>query len=180
MTVTDDTAEPFMPATWEAEFRRNARQTIKMLKEALKTKDDEGVRYLLRLNEIVLKYGEGYSDCASSDAIPFCKKWKQKFRPKAKDCFANAQQFVIDNLERKVRYVEGFVLIPNSNFPQEHAWNLLEDGRVVDFTMEHLDRITKKKHDWRYFGIELDSESVVDIVTTGDVFDGLLVEVFSR
>ena len=57
--------------------------------------------------------------------------WKKKARPKAKDCFYNAQQFCLDLRDDRYRYFEGYVLIRPDSAPVEHAWVAKEDGRAI-------------------------------------------------
>jgi len=62
------------------------------------------------------------------------KQWKKKNKPKAKDCFYNSQVFCTE--QSGTRYFEGYVLVQKGILPSEHCWVVMQDGRVVDFTLE--------------------------------------------
>lgn len=74
-------------------------------------------------------------------------------------CFPNAKLLAI---RRGLTYVEGFALLKGCKFPELHAWNLDESGRVIDATWQDqgLD----------YFGIPMEL-SLLEMVSVWSVLD---------
>jgi hypothetical protein len=96
---------------------------------------------------------------------PSAGKWRRKHRPQEGQCFQNAREFCLAH--PNARYFEGFYLIFES--PDDHAWVVMEDGRVLDFTHEAV--IQKLKRDKAevdirpplYLGIEVPNEALAKL-----------------
>lgn len=77
-------------------------------------------------------------------------------KPKSKDCWYNSQQFVIECGD--FRYFEGYVQLPRL-IPLEHAWVLMDDDRVLDFTLEAMQPEMEEHEiemaDALYLGVEI-------------------------
>jgi len=128
----------------------------------MRTKKD--MRYYLRLEaprdalaRMVLRQGTWFLGRARADDYRTSKEWKTLRRPRAQRCFYNSQRFCVDHTGYK--YFEGFMLI--GGLPMHHAWVLMQDGRVVDFTLEAV--LRKAKRD----------KAVVDLTTP--LYNGLAV-----
>jgi hypothetical protein len=89
---------------------------------------------------LVLKKGQWFIGRAKSNDYEVALEWRMRRKPKAQECHFNSQQFCTDC--RNVRYFEGYLLIGGP--PIEHAWAVMEDGKVVDFTVESLERKAKR------------------------------------
>jgi len=61
------------------------------------------------------------------------------FRPQAKQCFANAQRIVMQNLH-KLRYAEGIV-VTSIGLPISHAWVVDENDVHHDITLSSMPKI---------------------------------------
>ena len=61
------------------------------------------------------------------------------FRPQAKQCFANAQRIVMQNLH-KLRYAEGIV-VTSIGLPIVHAWVVDENDVHHDITLSSMPKI---------------------------------------
>jgi len=91
------------------------------------------------LEALLLEKGSWFEGRADSDEYAAAKKWKKKKKPAAQDCFYNSQECCME--DNGSRYFEGFVLVQKGLLPSEHAWVVMQDGRVVDFTLEALEVI---------------------------------------
>ena len=85
---------------------------------------------------------------------PETKAWQRLHRPKKKECFYNAQQFVID-ISPKAKYFEG--LCWQGVMPVDHAWIVFK-GQVIDFTLEAMMRAIK-----RIKGVDLSKANVAPV-----------------
>jgi hypothetical protein len=61
------------------------------------------------------------------------------FRPQAKQCFANSQRIVMQNLH-KLRYAEGIV-VTSIGLPITHAWVVDENDVHYDITLSSMPQI---------------------------------------
>jgi hypothetical protein len=77
------------------------------------------------------KDGASFEGFERAVTDPDTKLWKRRHRPKAKECFYNAQNFVLDF--PKAKYYEGLCRI--TVVPVHHAW-VVYKGKVFDFTLE--------------------------------------------
>jgi hypothetical protein len=122
------------------------------------------------LESILLARGVWFQGRADSAEYPEAKKWKQDFKPKAQECWYNAQTFcaqAFDSGPENVRYFEGYVLTRSGIIPDEHGWVVMPDSRVVDFALEAVEVAMAEKGfplDTRgalYLGVEIPTEIVV-------------------
>ena len=118
------------------------------------------------LPALLLKKGSWFEGRADSDEYPAAKKWKKRKKPKVQDCFYNSQEFCRE--DNGSRYFEGFILAKKGLGPDEHCWVVMQDGRVVDFTMEAVEAVMAKKRqavDLRealYIGLEVPIKAIVE------------------
>ena len=117
------------------------------------------IRHVVDLPAVLLKKGTWFQGQASSAEYAVAKKWKKKEKPQAKDCFYNAQVFSSET--NGIRYFEGYVLLQEAGTPVKHAWVVMQDGRVVDFTLEAMEVLAAefgKRFDLKkvwYVGVEV-------------------------
>lgn len=91
-----------------------------------------GHPYFGALETIILKHGV--------DGRPARHGFKRRAQ---KECFKNAAELAF---QAGLRYVEGYAMRPDLGIPIAHAWNLDEDGGVIDVTW-------RKAEDAQYLGI---------------------------
>lgn len=89
---------------------------------------------------LVLKKGQWFIGRAESDDYEIALEWRRRRKPQAQECHFNSQQFCTDCHD--VRYFEGYFFVGGT--PIEHAWVVMDDGKVVDFTVEALERKAKR------------------------------------
>ncbi len=81
--------------------------------------------------------------------------------------------------DKGARYFEGFVLVLKGMTPSEHAWVVMQDGRVVDFTLEALEVTLagqRKSVDLRgflYVGLEVPKTMILDRLAETDWYDSI-------
>ena len=115
--------------------------------------------------KLVMSKGTWFEGRANVDDYPIAVKWRKEHRLRGGQCFENARQFCLAN--PKARYFEGFYRIFES--PDDHAWVVMADGRVLDFTHEAVIRkLKKEKKEVRinpplYFGIEVPHHALADL-----------------
>lgn len=98
------------------------------------------------IHENSKEYGEIFmGDFGSTDGVNL------------KECYRNS---MLKTIERGLRYVEGYVKIAGIGLVIEHAWNLTEDGEVMDFT---ANRFGFEFED--YFGVEFTVSDVARYVS---------------
>lgn len=96
---------------------------------------------------------------------PSAVKWRRKHRPQGGDCFQNASEFCLAHTNAK--YYEGLYLIFKA--PLDHAWVVMEDGRVLDFTHEAvIQKLKKEKAEVHvrpplYLGIEIPHQQLAEL-----------------
>jgi hypothetical protein len=121
------------------------------------------------LESILLARGVWFEGRADSAEYPEARKWKQDYKPKAQDCWYNAQMFCSSAFHSElenVRYFEGYVVIQPGILPEAHGWVVMPDARVVDFTAEAIEEVMVDKGfpvDTRgalYIGVEIPTEIV--------------------
>lgn len=103
-----------------------------------------GLKYLKRFGPIrhfVLRKGTWFDGRASVKDYPSAVKWRRKHKPQGGKCFQNAREFCLGHPEAK--YIEGYYLIFET--PEAHAWVVMPDGKVLDFTLEAVIRDLKKE-----------------------------------
>lgn len=116
-------------------------------REMMTTFLDGLVRYQLSigargLESLLLAQGFWFEGRAESKDHEPADQWRKRNRPKAKECFFNAQQFCID--EKKARYFKGYALSDSTGIPVEHGWAVLA-GQVIDFTFEAMERSARRQ-----------------------------------
>lgn len=85
--------------------------------------------------------GTWFEGRARVDDYEIAVEWKKRRRPRGGKCFKNAREFCL--AYPSVRYFEGFYLILETPF--DHAWVVMDDHRVVDFTLEAVIRKLKRE-----------------------------------
>ena len=104
---------------------------------------------------LILDKGREFQGRAQSRDYPSTASFRKLFRPKPKECYYNAQMFVLEH--REGRYFEGYSA--GSFIPFQHAWIVMPDGRVVDFTLDALKRRYKYDPDEvEYIGVEVPTD----------------------
>lgn len=120
--------------------------------------------------KFVISKGTWFEGRANVDDYLSAVKWRREHRPRRGNCFQNARQFCLAH--PKARYFEGFYLIFES--PVDHAWVVMEDGRVVDFTYEAVIRKLKREKGKvhvtppLYFGLEIPHGALVQLHALAD------------
>jgi hypothetical protein len=120
----------------------------------------------------------------SSNDFDCTKRWRTRRRPKARDCFYNAQTFCMERDEG--RYFEGYVLALPTLDPVQHAWVVMPDGKVIDFTLEAMERIARQKKipcDTRralYLGLEIPTDYIWETMVFNERYDSLAEEYFAN
>src|SRR5262245_64638528 len=89
----------------------------------------------LPLAGLVLKKGQWFIGRARSDEYEIALEWRRRRRPQVQECHFNAQQFCTDCHD--FRYFEGYFFV--GGMPIEHAWVVMDDEKVVDFTVEAME-----------------------------------------
>ena len=118
------------------------------------------------LPALLLEKGSWFEGRADSDEYAASKQWKKKRKPEAQDCFYNSQEFCAEG--NGTQYFEGFVIVQSGIIPSEHAWVVMQDGRVVDFTLEALEVIvaengnTVDSRGALYVGVEVPSAIIAE------------------
>lgn len=114
------------------------------------------------LEGLLLSKGQWFQGRVTSDVYEGTRRWKNANLPKVQDCYFNAQQFCLD--EPDGRYFEGYVLFSPESLPIEHAWIVMPDGKVVDFTLEAMEPKAKRQgldgdaRETIYLGLEVPGE----------------------
>jgi hypothetical protein len=120
----------------------------------------DGLKYLKRLEPIrhfVLDNGKWFEGRANVRDYPQAIYWRRKHRPQSNQCFQNAREYCLAHPES--RYFEGCFVI--SLTPIDHAWVVLADGMVLDFTHEaDIQKLKKDKGEVHitsplYLGVEV-------------------------
>jgi len=132
---------------------------------------------------LISKKGKWFVGRASSSDFEIAMLWKKVNKPKAKDCWYNAQRFVSDCGD--FRYFEGYVQLPGG-LSIEHAWVVMEDGRAVDFTLEAMEKAAKRKKlsadtsKSLYFGVEIPLMFIREQITATCTYQSLAEAYCSR
>lgn len=135
------------------------------------------------LPALLLANGRWFQGRASSTRYDSARQWSKKHRPRAKECYYNAQSFCLDHEEG--RYFEGYAVFPSLYPPAEHAWVVMPDGQVVDFTLEAAERIGKREalscdtHATLYVGLEVPTAFIRETMLTREWFESLVEEYFT-
>lgn len=135
------------------------------------------------LPELLLEKGLWFEGRADSDEYTSTKQWKQFRKPKAQDCFFNAQDFCVQ--DNGSRYFEGYVLVRKGIEPSEHCWVVMEDGQVVDLTLEVAEVIVAEKgitSDLRaavYVGLEVPMAFIVETIAKTEWYGPIAEEFYA-
>jgi hypothetical protein len=123
-----------------------------------------------KLAAALLKHGCWFRKRASSDDYETTKQWRKLNRPRMKQCYYNSQLFCSEH--DSARYFEGYVA--TRDLPFLHAWVVMPDGFVVDFTLEALERSNKRRSggttgstEALYFGVEVPQQSIREAMMSG-------------
>ena len=90
------------------------------------------------LEMILLEQGVWFEGRRHSKDYAQTKDYRRQTRPQIQQCFFNSQMYCCEDFS--ARYFEGFATFQFSRYPVEHAWIVMPDGNVVDFTLEALAR----------------------------------------
>lgn len=115
---------------------------------------DTGISFYYKL---LLEKGRWFLGRDRVDDNPVCVNFRQKFKPKIKECFYNAQMFVTSTNEGK--YYEGFCC--DGTIPVLHAWIVL-NNKVIDFTLETRRKLFETEGIPAYLGVEIPNNFVKD------------------
>lgn len=118
--------------------------------------------------DFILKHGDWFFGRAEVQDYELTAAWKKRRKPKAGECFYNAQKFCMDHREHA--YWEGYYLI--RGLPMHHAWVVLDDGKVVDFTHEEALKKAKTDHEDDdpiplYLGVNVPRRFILEHVLEG-------------
>lgn len=100
-----------------------------------------GDQHVGAYNKLMWEKGEWFIGRKLAKDYPVCADYKKRRRPKKKECFYNSQMFTV--LEDAGKYYEGFMC--DGIIAVQHGWVVMDDGNVVDFTLEDRDRFFKKE-----------------------------------
>lgn len=118
---------------------------------------------------VILKNGQWFLGRAAVDDYEIAIAWKKHRRPRAGECFYNAQKFCMDYREHA--YWEGYYLIGGT--PIHHAWVVMDDGKVVDFTLEAVLRKARREKTTvdettpLYYGVNVPRRFIMEHVLAG-------------
>jgi hypothetical protein len=114
---------------------------------------------------LLLERGVEFYGRSPIDSDQAFDQWRRRNRPRPKQCYYNAQSFVIDT--QGATYYEGYCVL--GSIPVPHAWAVLPDGSVVDFTLDALDRAEQKAKrkglpgdDTIYLGLSVPNEVILE------------------
>jgi len=134
------------------------------------------------LPSVLLETGRWFQGRIESEAYDSAKQWKAKQQPKEQECYFNAQSFCLDYAE--ARYFEGYALFVGLQVPAEHAWIVMPDGNVVDFTLEAAELIASSEglpcdtRDALYVGVEIPNAFILETMADREWIDSLADEYF--
>ena len=115
-------------------------------------------KHKITLAKVLLKRGKWFTGRADSHDYEATNTWRKARRPKVKECYYNAQMFCMDRDEG--RYFEGYASSGAGTYVP-HAWVVMPDDQVIDFTWEALERklrregIASDTSGAVYFGVEV-------------------------
>jgi hypothetical protein len=98
--------------------------------------------------DFVLRHGRSYA--------PAPPRYRERGADKC--CFGNAIMLAVKY--PRLRYVEGFAVVPRIGIPVLHAWNVDDAGRMVDITWRPVGAA--------YIGVEFAVERADDATWNGD------------
>ncbi len=132
------------------------------------------------LARLLLKRGKWFEGRADSHDHATTDGWRKAVRPKPKECYYNAQLFCMEH--REGRYFEGYALA-GDRFVVPHAWVVIPDGQLIDFTWEAMDRklrrdgVPSDTAQALYLGAEVPTPAFCEVIcrtgVSGPVLAGL-------
>jgi len=105
----------------------------------------------------LLDEGTWFEGRYHSEDYPTAKAWMHN--AESKHFYANSQHYCIE--DDHARYFEGYALLSPNLLPFEHAWIVMPDGGVLDFTLELMEVEAAKQgiptdtSQTVYFGMEI-------------------------
>jgi hypothetical protein len=90
---------------------------------------------IAKFDSFILEQGTAFVESILAKTLKETNEWKKRHKPESKQCFHNAQIFVLTCT--KGEYFEGYCY--DDIIPVHHAWIVI-DGKVVDFTLEARDK----------------------------------------
>ncbi len=109
--------------------------------------------------QVLLDKGMSFETRISTYDGDDLERWHRLAKPKVGECFYNAQQFAEHH--EGVKYYEGLAV---TFMPTIHAWNVMPDGSVVDFTYDARDKMFRAQKmrvtPVTYLGVEIPEEFV--------------------
>lgn len=96
----------------------------------------------------MLEKGKYYTDIEPVDKIPHFVEIKQ--------CYNNS---LIAALLENYKYIQGYYVTDAFNCPFDHAFNLTQNNKVLDFTAKKSDIKVNE-----YFGVEIPRDILLDFV----------------
>ena len=134
------------------------------------------------LPAMLLAGGLWFEGRTGSDSYESAKQWKKRNRPKTQECYYNAQFFCLEHEDS--RYFEGYAMCMPHFGPAEHAWVVMPDGKVVDFTFEQLERRVKREKlslattTSLYLGLEVSTQFIRQTMPERKFVESLAEEYF--
>lgn len=132
---------------------------------------------------LLLVEGTHFKHRTPSDQFADAPEFKRRRRPKIKQCFKNAQSFVLDSTRpdcdpEKPHYYEGYWA--GAVVPVYHGWIVIGD-RVLDFTAEACDASSRAKG-WTvpdhakmdYFGVRIPEAMILEKINAERVWTYIL------
>jgi hypothetical protein len=109
--------------------------------------------------------------------VPDLADWVKRKKPKTRQCYYNAQKFILDNGDDEYTYHEGYWLWHGGPFPVHHGWLVNKAGEVVDFTAEACDKVLQR---WNrnpakdeYVGIAVPYDFILKKLVENETWDML-------
>ena len=133
----------------------------------------------------VLSHGCLFRKRARSDDYEITKLWRKTNRPRMKQCYYNSQLFCCE--DDSVRYFEAYAVRDDRrSWPFRHAWIVMPDGFVVDFTLEALERSreglngTHRPAEVLYFGVEVPQHTIREAMLSSGFIEPVALRLFSK
>lgn len=125
---------------------------------------------IARFDTLILEQGTPFVASILAKTLKETNDWKKKHKPKSKECFYNAQMFVLTC--NKGEYFEGYCY--ESIIPVHHAWIVI-DGKVIDFTLEARDKslvrqkIKSNSLESVYLGVSVSRKTIMQNIVKSSV-----------
>ncbi len=108
--------------------------------------------------------------------LSYLDRLMSRFEAQAEHCYRNSQLLMLFDIEERLRYHEGFMVVEGASVPILHAWVSI-NGKVADSTSEAADKHiaggegSKPRRD--YFGVEISRDEVLVHVAKTGVYEAL-------